>query len=831
MAAFFRRGGTWRACAFTSAALVLVCFAGTARGESPEPEAVPGSGWSAGRPVTVIAGEDLFATGYPDLGRALAALVPAFRFNSPLAVNGDDHVRTGTLRGLAPDHLVVLVNGRRQHTSARFYTNDQPGRGSVGVDLGLLPMAAVKRVEVLSGGAGGRHGSGALAGVINIVLDDTSEGGQLHGTFGQQRSAIEGVPRLMGVSADDATETITLGLSGALTEDDGDGDDLTLHGSWGFDLGEGFMRISAEYQDREATNRAGYDPRQQYPLRPDGSFDVRELTVDRRNAAYGNPAMEELNILFNAAVPLTGAVEVYGFTFLGTRNSESAAPFVRPVDPVNVPALYPDGFLPDIRSDIDDRSFTVGVRGERWGWNWDASFNQREDEIDLSLGNSLNPTFGAGSPTSFVVGNNEYQLAGLELTLRRAWQPPVMAGPLALELGVKSYSEEYEIESGDPAAAFDAGRVASPQAPIPAASVGFPGFALEVETSRDSFSAHAAVNGRVIERLELSAAVRMDDLEDLGTQVSVDLGGELRLTPALLVRAAGGSAYHAPSLAQSTFTQPLTTLTVSGERRSGIRTPTSPAARALGAGELEEQPAVHGSLGVHYQPWPDLELSVDVWQVSLDDRVVLSQTLSGGAAARALEAAGLGDTDSVQIAVNGVDTRTRGVDAHAGYGFDLMSGRLDLSVGLSRHQTRVEDAHPLTTSLGETLTPFGDRAQAQLEDAQPVLKLITRARWQRGPLDLQARVTRLGEVTDHGLGGGEPLAMDAVWLTDLDLRYRVNPRLTFGVGIHNLLNEYPDAHPVGTGEPVRGSLYPFSGYSAFDPNGRLMYGRVTARFD
>lgn len=812
-------------CAATLMAAAGLVAAPAASADSP-------AGWSVGRPLEVYDRAALTATGHTDLGQALAALSSAFRFASPFAVNGDEHVRTGTLRGLAPDHVVVLVNGVRQHTSAKLHTADQAGRGSVGVDLALLPLAAVARVEVLAGGAGGRFGSGAQAGVINIVLDDADHGGRLDASFGQRRSAIEGVPRFQGAVVNDAAGTIDLALSGNLTEDDGDGDDLSLQGSWGFGLGNGgFMRLSAEYQNRDRANRAGYDPRPQYPLQPGGAFDVRERTVDRRRSRYGDPALEELNILFNAALPVADRVTLYGFTFLGTRNAISYAPFVRPVDEVNVIDLHPEGFLPAIHSDIDDRSFTLGARGERWGWQWDASYSQREDEIDLSVRDTLNPTFGAVSPTRFVTGNNEMQRSGLQLDVQRTWLPAWWGGAVTVEAGAAMFSEEYEIETGDLAAAFDAGLAVPGPTRLPAASVGFPGFPLESERTRDISSAYVSLAVEPAGWMDVSASLRVDDLDDIDTLTSLDLAADARLTDEFEVRAAAGRGFRAPSLAQVTYTRPVRYLTPDGAREAGIYAPDSAEVAALGAGLLEEESTTHVSLGAAYRPIDRLSLQIDLWQVEIDDRVVLSDALSGPVVTDALLAAGLSGVDGVQFALNGVDTRTRGVDARARYAMTLLDGELELHLGLSHHRTRASGVRTLVTAAGDGLQPFSDRAAAQLEREQPETKVIAGAAWRRGPVDAHARLTRFGEVVEYGDSDLERLDMGAVWLVDLDVRYQVNRHLTFGVGVHNLLNEYPDARPLDDGSPVTHSLYPFSGYAPFNASGRLMFARMSAVFD
>ncbi len=788
-----------------------------------------------GRIVTVLHRDELAATGETDLAAALAALLPSFHFPAPFAVNaggaGDDHVRVGTLRGLAPDQMVVLVNGQPQHTSALFYTSDMPGRGSVGFDLGLVPFSAVSRVEIMEGGASGRHGSGALAGVINIVLEDAPAGGRLGASFGQRRTTISGVPKLEGVVIEDGS--LRLGRASERVVDDGDGDDLALMGDWGFALGNGgFVHLAAEYEDREATSRGGFDPRQQYPLRGDDSFDVRERTIDRLQTRYGDPEMTELDISLNAALPLSDRVTLYGFTALGTRDSESTAEFVRPVDPRNAPELYPDGFLPIVESDIDDRNFTIGFKGSHWGWNWDASYSQREDEIDWTVDGSLNPSFGGLSPTGFVTGNNEMQMRRIALEASRDLTVGFLAHPLWVEAGVESRSEEYEMERGELASYLDAGERDPAAGPVPAWSQGFFGYRDEVEGTRDLTAAYVSARNRLGRRVTLAAALRLDAYDGLDEQLSFDLGADVELSDALLLRAAGGLGFRAPSLAQTTYTRTRATATGAGPVLQGVFAPGSPVASALGVDELDEESAVHLSAGAVYTPVPALRLTIDAWQVDVDDRVVLSDELSGAAVTDALEQAG---TDAAvfaaRLAFNGSDVRVRGVDLGARYAMDLRSGRLDLHAAATRRWTDVS-VHGTTSPLtGATFEPFGSLAAAQLEAEQPDSKLILGAAWARGPVDVRARLTRFGETEDLSFDAAGPLRIDPLWLLDLDVSFAVNRSVTFGVGVHNLLDEYPEVRSSGAGQPVANGLYPYSSYSPINGNGRLMYGRVSAVID
>ena len=303
-------------------------------------------------PIDIIDASAIAATGLTETNMILNNLLPSFNFPQPSMTDGTDHVRPAQLRGLAPDHTLVLVNGKRRHTSALLNLNGSVGRGSSAVDLNAIPANAIKRIEVLRDGAAAQYGSDAIAGVINIVLKDASEGGEVSATYGANVTTMDGVPELTGVSVgDDGDLAFQTGSDRSLT----DGQTATLRGNIGFEWGnDGFVNVSAEYRDRGQANRADYDPRENYARDEEGNLDPRELTVDRYNHVFGNGDVEDYALFVNAGKAINDKVEFYGTAGASKRNSVSGGFYRRAQDSRNIASIYPDGFLPQITTDIKD---------------------------------------------------------------------------------------------------------------------------------------------------------------------------------------------------------------------------------------------------------------------------------------------------------------------------------------------------------------------------------------------------------------------------------------------------------------------------------------------
>ncbi len=776
-------------------------------------------------PIDVLNAQALTATGLTETNQILANLLPSFNFPQPAVTDGTDHVRPAQLRGLAPDHTLVLVNGKRRHTSALLNLNGSVGRGSSAVDLNAIPANAIKRIEVLRDGAAAQYGSDAIAGVINVVLKDANEGGIMSATYGANVTTLDGVPQLEDVSVDaDGNLQFTTGDDRTRT----DGETLTLRGNIGFGLGEeGFFNVSVEYRDRNATNRSDFDDREAYD-RIDGNLDPRELTYDRYNTRFGNANVEDVNIFYNAAVPL-GEHEVYSFGSYSKRTGDSAGFNRLPGNSRNVPEIYPDGFLPLITSDIDDFSIAAGVRGQISEWDYDVSAVYGEDDFNFGVANSLNTSLGPVSPTEFDAGHLINAQFTLNADFSRLVDVDFLANPVNVAFGAEFRNENYKIEAGE-VASFIRGTF-----PGAAGSQVFPGFgpASEVDNGRDSIGLYLEFDTDLTDRWNVAVAGRFEDYSDFGSTFNWKVATRYSITETFALRGSVSTGFRAPSLAQQNFTS-IATVFVDGEpTETGTFRPSSDVAQALGSPGLEEETSFSFSGGFSWTPTNGLSLTVDYYNIKIEDRIVLSSNLSGDGVETLLAGTG---ANRARFFLNGIDSRTQGVDVVANYSFDLGdSGRLDLNAGFNYSDNKVTDViNPpaVLQEIGiEQSNLFDANEFRRFELGSPETKLNLGATYFWNKLTLTARATRYGEVVEPSNNPDREEVLDSAWITDLDIRYDVTESVAVSIGANNLFDVYPEATRNNVADVTRFSrIFPYSGFSPYGFNGRYLYGKVSVSF-
>ena len=385
----------------------------------------------------------------------------------------------------------MLVNSKRRHQSALVNVNGSVGRGSAAVDLNAIPLAALETVEVLRDGASAQYGSDAIAGVINLRLRDAREGGNASMTYGEYNTDVE-------------TER------GQRHEDDGP--TLTASGWVGLPLGpEGFLTLSGEYRDRDPTSRGDFDNR------------VPGSPVTSR---YGDANVEDITAYVNAGVPLEGDWNIYGWAGYQQREGDSAA-FPRIFNDVrNVPAIYPNGFLPLITTDIDDLAVGWGVRGKMGSWDADVSLVYGSNEVVYGVEDSLNTSYGAASQTSFDAGAMKYDQLVFNAGIVRTFEVGSLPEGINVAFGIEARQENYQIEAGEPTS-YNRGPIVG----VAAGSQGFPGFqpSNEVDEDREAYGIYADVEARLTEKFLASVAVRAEDYSDFGSAVTGKIAGTLRL--------------------------------------------------------------------------------------------------------------------------------------------------------------------------------------------------------------------------------------------------------------------------------------------------------------
>lgn len=518
-------------------------------------------------PIDVIGGEQLTNNGFTDTNRILNQLVPSFNFPQPSITDGTDALRPATLRGLSPDQTLVLVNGKRRHTSALLNLNGSVGRGSAAVDLNTIPPIAIERIEVLRDGASSQYGSDALAGVINVQLRK-SVGNRAQATYGKYITSVNGVfeqgAPVTGANGQPVLDT-NAGAGGVyqLTStgqeiERRDGETLTLASNFGLPVGPGgYLNVTFQYQDRNGTNRAGADPRQQYPL-VGGLADPREATIDRFTHRYGDAFTTDYTIFVNAGYEISPAIEYYMWGSYNARNAESAGFYRRAVDPRNrdfsastttfVP-FFPNGFLPLIVSDIKDLSLAGGLRGTLGDeWNYDLSVVHGANRFNFGVENSFNTSFGQASQRKFDAGTLRFVQTTANLDIQRTFDVGIGDG-LSLAFGTEYRDEHFRIFAGD-FQSYAAGPFAANGAP--AGAQVFPGFrpANQVSEGRNSKAVYAELESDFGDMLTLQLAGRYEDYSDFGSTLNGKAAARLEPVDGIALRGSISTGFRAPSLHQ-----------------------------------------------------------------------------------------------------------------------------------------------------------------------------------------------------------------------------------------------------------------------------------------
>lgn len=775
-------------------------------------------------PIDVISSEALTETGLTETSAILARLLPSFNFPRPSIADGTDQIRPAQLRGLAPDQTLVLINGKRRHTSALLNLNGSVGRGSAAVDLNMIPPNAIERIEVLRDGAAAQYGSDAIAGVINIVLKESAARFNATAIYGEHRTTVDGVPNPGPVS---------VGPDGNLVVSAGDdryakdGQTTTIQVGGGFDVGtDGYFNIAVQYRERDKTNRSGFDPRQNFPL-VDGEFDEREFTFDRINHRFGDPNTEETAVFFNSAVPMANGWEFYSFGNYATREGDAGGFYRRALDGRNVLAIYPAGFLPLITTDTQDMSFAGGFRGEVNEWIIDTSLVYGSNELEFGVINSLNRSLGAASQTEFRAGILKNSQVVLNADASKLYDFNGM--PTNLAVGFEYRDEEYQITAGETNSYIQgsAGGAAGSQV--------FPGFTpgSEITGNRDNMSVYAEVDADVTSQFNASAAIRFEDYSDFGSTVIGKLAGRYQATDTLAFRGSVSTGFRAPSLAQQFFTSVATVFVDGVPTETGTFRPDSNVAQALGSPGLEEETSQTFSVGFVWQPFDRANVSVDVFRIDIDDRIVLSENLSGPGIVSLLEGTG---ANRARFFLNGIDSTTEGIDIVGSYSVSLDDyGTVDFTAGYNYTTNDVTKVLAPPAQLAEVGVTednlFSRRERVRFEDGSPKDKFNLGATWRYEDFRITAQATRFGETVDVSTSPAGDEVMGAETIVDLEFGYELTPSIKLAFGANNLFDTYPATaqqinDKAGQSTTTFDRIFPYSGFSPYGFNGRFLYTRI-----
>ena len=783
-------------------------------------------------PVQILsAGALQRAGGNPGLVNTLAQLVPSFTAQ-PFGNDMAGQTLQARLRGLSCNDVLVLVNGKRRHTTANIEVDSGPYQGCAGTDLNFIPLAAIARIEVLNQGAAAQYGSGAIAGVINIILKKHASGGTLSGTYG---GYMDG---------------------GGITND--------VSANAGFaPLPHSYLNVTAEIHHHGSSNRSAIDERVINPANLATYPNSNMLAVNgypMLGAEEGDGHFTLKLFEFNAGFRLPAALRFYLFGTYGLKRANSYQKYRLPskiayTDPATGLTTYPFpfGFVPQEASDERDESATAGLKGRMLGWRWDLSSTWGRDHFGVSTLNSANAGIyaatGNPTPSNYYDGYLQTTQWTSNLDVDRGFAVG-LASPLNVAVGTQYRNDSYAIGAGIPISYLDGG------------AQGYPGFTpTDAGTHRRHVAAvYVDLAVHPLRRLLIDAAGRYEHYSDFGSATIGKLTGRYALTRRLAVRATVSSGFRAPTLAEEYYSSTNVTPTSAFVQLP----PNSPGGRLLGLGSgLRPEHSVQYSVGLVWRPTSRVIGTLDLYQITITDRIVatgnLYGTLNGLAqpAAAAINAAigangnqldpsvlATGST-GVTLFANGLDTRTRGADLTLQIPADYRIGHVNWTIGANYNQTSLTKV-PATPAELTGATLYDATALSDLSTASPRYVIHLGALWRLHKLSVDLTEQIYGPSSEWENDDGDNPAnvpmyfkstIQVAALTNLDVGYRLRRNLTVHLGAINLFDRYPNRYNATLlahynsfryGDTLGVFQYPM--FSPFGINGGYYYLRGTVHF-
>jgi iron complex outermembrane receptor protein len=777
-------------------------------------------------PVDIITAEDLTKSGFTELGQSLQASAPSFNFSRTQVSDGSDLFRPATLRGLQPDQTLVLVNGKRRHNQAIFGLNGTVGAGAAGTDMNAIPLIALKDVQVLRDGAAAQYGSDAIAGVINLSLRD---------------------------STDKTTGYIQ---AGGTTEGDGDGYSFGLN--TGFEIAsDGFINVSLEYRDTDGTNRAQPDT--------GGSSTIAPGTLsDTVRWGQGNSESEFTSFFYNAMIPVAD-YELYSFGGYSNRTALGNG-FYRTFNEAakNVSQIYPDGFLPRIDNEAQDVSVAVGLRGDiNNNWQFDLSSVYGENRYDFDSKNSINASYAAeyvfnnpnatdndiaanAGPTSGYSGGFRFD----QLTFNADISGSVDIGhsdDLYIAFGVEYREENYEIVAGELASYScgldDSAAFPSVMDPNVFAGCGFqayPGLRPDAagKEDRNSYALYLDMETQLTDSWLLGTAFRYEDFSDAGDDLVGKISTRFEVNDDLALRGAIATGFRAPSLQQSAYTAFTTNLGDDGTlTQSFTATAGSPFPSALGVDSLSLETSESISFGAVLDISDEVTLTIDAYNIKIEDRINLASLLSADQVAFNPEAkAALEATGAVQANYfsNSVNSTTKGIDLIITYKTELYDGNFGATFAGNINETEIDSVNT-PEGIPENIA-LDDLQRSFLVGGQPQERATFTLDYAKNDWSTLVRANYFGETEIDYFGNNhididasvfKPTStVEAAVLIDVNVNYKINDTFNISLSVNNVFDVTPDE--LGNNEvldaitngafqyPVRALPYGFDGttYSA-----------------
>ena len=780
-------------------------------------------------PIQIVSTEALKESGAPDLMTALSQLVPSLQMQA-FGFDMAGQTLQARLRGVSPNDVLVLINGKRRHNTANLAVDTgSPYQGGAAPDLNFIPLDAIDHVEVLTDGAAAQYGTDAIAGVVNIILKKNNSGGLVQGTYGQY------------------------GNSGGRTED--------VSGNAGFGMGTGgFFSLTGEYRSHGHSNVGEPDPRgPQATTYPDTNIqNVQGYPYE--NMISGDGAVRLKIFAINSGYDFEDGTEIYAFGTYGHKDAASYENYrvpskVQYTDPTTGATTYPFpyGFNPQEASDEDDYQINLGVKGNLLGWDWDFGTGYGYDHVGISTIDSYNAgtynVTGVPSPTNFYDGFLQFTQWATTLDLKHDYDIG-MAGPLTVAFGGEFRRETYSIGAGVPLS-YEAGGAQS-----------YPGFTpLDANyNTRKNYAAYLDIAAQPITGLRIDGAVRYEHYSDFGSATVGKFNARYDFTPEFAIRGTVNNGFRAPTLAEEFYSS-----TNVGPSTAYIQLPPdSPAAAAAGLSKLQPEHSMDYSLGFVWRPVPHMEATLDLYQITITNRIVGSGQIAGQisgvpqpgeAAINAAIAAYSHGTDvidpdvlasgsyGISLFANGIDTRTRGADLVFNFPYDYGWAQIDYTIGATYNDTAITKYGTTPTVLQPNVL-YDAEAYSELTTATPKYVVNFGALINIEKLSVNVVEKIYGPSADYENDDGDnPTGsfqyfkdqINLTAITNLDIGYGFTDHLKVSVGATNLFNRYPNklnsnilSREIAAGDNAAVTQYP--GFSPFGINGGFYYVKAAFKF-
>lgn len=749
------------------------------------------------------------ATGQVEVNQLLQFTAPSFNSNKQSGSDGADAVDPATLRGLGPDQTLLLLNGKRYHQSSLINVFGTRGRGNTGSDLNTIPTAAIKRVEILRDGAAAQYGSDAIAGVINVVLNDRDHGFEGNAFYGVN---VFGSP---GKNND------------VVSDKKLDGNTLDFSGNYGTKIGTkgGFGNFTMAFINKD--------------------YAIRNANPDLYTAPrqrFGDAKSNNFYFFGNIEVPISDNVKFYSQPGYSYRNTHAYA-WTRSADADgNIPDVYPTGFNPIENTKISDYTFDNGLKFKVDEWNVDFYNALGSNRFMYQVDNTINATLGSSSPLSFNAGGHSLLQNTTGFNATKSFD--VLQG-LNVAFGSEFRYENFKIVKGEEAsfAMYDiAGNIVTANTPLtqlvtnplsgnirPGGSQGFPGYSLSVDKSRNNIAGYVDTELDITKKWMVSAAGRYENYSDFGGTLNGKFSTRYAITPEFAFRGSVSTGFRAPSLVQKYYSLQFTNFQGGQLVTILLASNDSNLATAVGIPQLKQETSNNASAGFTFNS-KKFTATVDGYYIKVKNRIVLTGTFSRDILLNATGGNLDPSINQAQFFSNAADTESKGLDLILSYNESVGPGKLTATLAANYNQMKILNVHTSEKLAGLENTYLSARERAFILASAPKTKINLSLNYKVQKFNANLQLVRFDKVTLIGYNGDDDYQIyNPKTTTDLSFGYEFNKHFTWILGGKNIFNRYPTKQlsSVSEGNTESGGI--------FDPvqmgfAGRQVFTRVMFNF-